>query len=109
MERVPAGSVFGRAELIYTLYDGDGCSAERDIQRLKAVVEGLQLLEDDYLGGLGTRGSGKVQLTDIRVQVRSRADILSKPREAGQGSYASLAELIAGLPALQNALTGLMA
>lgn len=79
MERVPAGAVFGGkdergseqpAELVYSIYSGEGCDAQKDAERLKVIVEGLQLLEDDYLGGLGSRGSGKVKLGNIKVAVR---------------------------------------
>ncbi|MDT8898616.1 type III-A CRISPR-associated RAMP protein Csm3 [Thermanaerothrix sp. 4228-RoL] len=70
MERVPAGTEFGPAELVYSLYDGDGCDVQKDIEHLRTLVEGLQLLEDDYLGGLGSRGSGKVKLENITVALR---------------------------------------
>jgi CRISPR-associated protein Csm3 len=109
MERVPAGSVFGPAELIYTVYDGDDCSTAGDIGRLTALVEGMQLLEDDYLGGLGTRGSGKIAFESIRVQVRTKANYLAEAKDVGAGSFASLAELIAHLPALQDELRTVLA
>ncbi|MER3459031.1 MAG: type III-A CRISPR-associated RAMP protein Csm3, partial [Chloroflexota bacterium] len=69
MERVPAGTEFGQAELVYSIYSGDGCDKKCDIERLRVVVEGLRLLEDDYLGGLGSRGSGKVRLKNIQVSL----------------------------------------
>ncbi|MCS7222134.1 MAG: type III-A CRISPR-associated RAMP protein Csm3 [Anaerolineae bacterium] len=76
MERVPAGAIFGPAELVYSVYEGkDGYASiadpKKDVERFRALVEGLQLLEDDYLGGSGSRGSGKVRLQGIRVSVRS--------------------------------------
>jgi len=97
MERVPAGSVFGPAELVYNVYHGSGCDAARDIARLRTLVEGLQLLQDDYLGGLGSRGSGKVQLKDIRVAVRSNGQYLTVPRSVGQEVYADLSALVKDL------------
>jgi CRISPR-associated protein Csm3 len=102
MERVPAGAVFGPAELIYSIYDGDGCDASRDIERLRVVVEGLQLLEDDYLGGLGARGSGKVRLQTIRVQARGGSLTLGEPQTIGK--YDNLAALAAALPTIQAEL-----
>jgi len=95
MERVPAGSVFGPAELVYSIYGGDVSDPLQDIAYLKVLIEGLQLLEDDYLGGLGSRGSGKVALENISVKVRK--DSLSKAQPAGQAKYATLAELAADL------------
>lgn len=75
MERVPAGSTFGGAELVYSIYSGDDCDAGKDVDRLRTVIEGLQLLEDDYLGGLGSRGSGKVRLQGIQVKVRAHGKL----------------------------------
>jgi CRISPR-associated protein Csm3 len=68
LERVPAGAVFGPAELVFSIYD------KADYGRLKHVVDALQLVEDDYLGGAGSRGSGKVQFAEIKVTARARTD-----------------------------------
>jgi CRISPR-associated protein Csm3 len=100
MERVPAGTVFAPAELVYSIYDGDDCDPAKDVDRLETLVKGMQLLEDDYLGGLGSRGSGKVALKDIEVKLRSNSEYLEKPKELGK--YASLKDLIADLKNLQK-------
>ncbi len=68
IERVPAGAVFGPVELVFGVYDS------ADYGRLKWVVDAMQLVEDDYLGGSGSRGSGKVKFENIRVYARSRKD-----------------------------------
>jgi CRISPR-associated protein Csm3 len=68
LERVPAGAVFAPAELVYSVYGAD------DFQRFKLILEALQLVEDDYLGGGGSRGSGKVRFQNIRLSARSRQD-----------------------------------
>ena len=60
IERVPQGSVFA-IEVIYTIYNDD------DIKNLKYLKEGFEFLEDDYLGGNGTRGYGKVNFENIFV------------------------------------------
>lgn len=107
MERVPAGSVFSRAEMVYTIYDGADEEGQpiavptEDVNRLRTVMEGLQLLEDDYLGGLGTRGSGKVTIRSIEITVRGGGDYLAAPKPVGE--YDDLAQLSEGLEdALQN-------
>lgn len=64
LERVPAGAVFSPAELVFSVYQ------DEDFARLRHVIDGLQLLEDDYLGGYGSRGSGKVKFQDLTVSVR---------------------------------------
>ncbi len=66
MERVPAGARFD-FEMIYTIYNG------KDRDNLQKVFEAMQLLEDDYLGGHGSRGSGKVSFEALAVEWRSKA------------------------------------
>lgn len=83
MERVPAGTVFENAEMIFSLYEGDGIDSSQDMDRFKFLLTGLQLLEDDYLGGLGSRGSGKVKLNNVKVKVKS-----SKNYDEAQEVYA---------------------
>jgi CRISPR-associated protein Csm3 len=101
MERVPAGTTFGQAELVYSIYDGAGCDPTQDIARLRTLVEGLQLLEDDYLGGQGTRGAGKVALKDITVTVRN-GNYLADP--AKLGTFDDLSGFIAGLDSLVSSV-----
>lgn len=94
MERVVAGTVFGPGEMVYDIYEVNGQSAQTDIDRLDAVIQGLQLMEDDYLGGFGTRGSGKVQLERIKVFVRGK-DYLNNKHKVGE--YETLEELVKDL------------
>ncbi|MCI0556422.1 MAG: type III-A CRISPR-associated RAMP protein Csm3 [Anaerolineae bacterium] len=64
LERVPADSVFGPFEMIFSIYD------QRDFTLLVNLFEALRLLEDDYLGGSGSRGSGKVKFEGITVTLK---------------------------------------
>ncbi|MEJ5250057.1 MAG: type III-A CRISPR-associated RAMP protein Csm3 [Caldilinea sp.] len=107
MERVPAGAVFGLAEMVYSIYDGEGCDPQRDVAQLAKVVEGLVLLEDDYLGGLGSRGSGKVRLEGIEVSLRSQNGML-KPAQS-LGRFDSLDRLVAALPQVQEQIRSRLA
>ena len=68
MERVPAGAVFDGFELVFSVYE------EGDLERFINVFEAMQLLEDDYLGGQGSRGSGKILFQDLSVSCRARND-----------------------------------
>lgn len=68
LERVPAGAVFGPAEFVFGIY------GKVDYERLKTVIQAMQLVEDDYIGGAGSRGSGKVQFKSIKVFARKRDD-----------------------------------
>lgn len=60
MERVPAGAEFD-FEMVYTVYEAT------DRSNLKRVFEAMQLLEHDYMGGQGSRGSGQVKFAQLRV------------------------------------------
>lgn len=68
IERVPAGAVFKDAEIIYNVYE------EQDKEILKNVFIALELLEDDYLGGMGSRGYGRVSFENIRVFWNKKED-----------------------------------
>jgi CRISPR-associated protein Csm3 len=105
MERVPTGVVFGPAEMVYSLYDGAGCDSQTDLGRLKTVITGLQLLEDDYLGGLGSRGSGKVELVNIKVEVKTSKDY---DQRQAVGEYATLQALVNDYDALKAKITGVL-
>jgi len=65
IERVPAQAEFEGFEMVYSIYHVD------DVARLITVVEAMQLLEDDYLGGLGSRGSGKIAFENLAIYARS--------------------------------------
>ena len=55
MERVPAGAIFNFS-LILDIYEGD---VTEDF--LALINEAFQLIELDYIGGQGSRGSGQVK------------------------------------------------
>ncbi len=55
IERVPAGAKF-KVEIIVNIYEGDN---ERDIFNM--LDNGFDLIENDYLGGSGTRGYGHIK------------------------------------------------
>jgi CRISPR-associated protein Csm3 len=65
-ERVPAGAVFD-LEMVFRLYDtGDG--GARDRECLNWLLAGLHLLEQDALGGSGSRGYGRIRFEDLTVR-----------------------------------------
>ncbi len=59
LERVPADTVFAPMELVFNLYLPD------DVALLEHLLTAMQLVEDDYLGGQGSRGSGKVRFEEL--------------------------------------------
>ena len=66
LERVPAGAEFGLF-LILNVFEGD-----EEIKLLNKVYEGLTLVQNDYLGGKGTSGSGEVSIVVNEVSYKDR-------------------------------------
>lgn len=64
-ERVPAGAVFGPMEMSFAFYE------KEDVRRFGLLLRAMQLLEEDYLGGQGSRGSGKVSFQDLTISCRT--------------------------------------
>lgn len=61
-ERVPAGAEF-EVEFIINVWDNDNDGAEL----VKLLKKGIALLENDYLGGSGTRGYGQVKFSELKA------------------------------------------
>ncbi|WP_457635360.1 type III-A CRISPR-associated RAMP protein Csm3 [Persephonella sp.] len=64
-ERVPAGSEF-EVEIVYEVFE------DADHKRLKILFEGMKRLEDNYLGGGGSRGNGRVKFEEIQLIYKSK-------------------------------------
>lgn len=60
IERIPRGSEFD-FEIIFSVYEGD--EEKNFIELLKS----MKILEDNYLGGSGTRGYGKIRFNEINI------------------------------------------
>jgi len=63
IERVPAGAVFEGEYIVQYLEDTD---QDNDFEEL--VKKGFKLLENNYLGGSGSRGYGKVEFEIINQE-----------------------------------------
>ncbi|MCL0091744.1 type III-A CRISPR-associated RAMP protein Csm3 [Dehalococcoidales bacterium] len=87
MERVPAGAVFSDMELIYGIYKA------QDIDRFENLLEAMQLVEDDYLGGLGSRGSGKVKFKELELWCKAKQDYSKEIKYSGE-PFPSLKDLL---------------
>lgn len=66
-ERVPAGAVFD-FQMIYNIL------SIQDIEFFNEVMLSLELLEDDYLGGNGSRGYGRVQFQNLSILLKTIQD-----------------------------------
>lgn len=61
IERVPAGTVFD-LEIVLRVFED-----QEQEQHLDIIKKGLKLLQNDALGGYGSRGGGRVKFFDLKV------------------------------------------
>ena len=61
IERVPAGAIFSLEVVLRSFEEGE------DTEHLDIIKKGLRLLENDALGGYGSRGSGRIKLFDLKI------------------------------------------
>jgi len=100
VERVPAGVVFF-GEMAFHLF------AKEDPELLKVVFEGMRLLEDDYLGGYGSRGSGKVRFENIEVILRPKAYYFREGLEESLTQKTTVQDILADYGNIKQKLSGL--
>jgi len=86
LERVPAGARFRFRMVLDVL-----CPEDRAL--LARVVEGLRLLEDDALGGGGSRGNGRIAFSSLNLSWRSKDYYASGSTEASLLTGSDLAGL----------------
>ncbi|MDI9358635.1 MAG: type III-A CRISPR-associated RAMP protein Csm3 [Phycisphaerales bacterium] len=77
IERVPAGAEFS-LELILNIFEG-----EDEQELMKGVFTALKLVEDDYLGGGGSRGNGQVKFSIAKLYEKD-GDYYKNLREKGK-------------------------
>jgi len=63
---------------------------EEDKALAARLLEGLRLLEDDTLGGGGSRGSGRVRFANLKLVWRNRAFYSTGGAETALASAADL-------------------
>ena len=102
MERVPAGAIF-EFGMIYNVFN------ESDKNNLKEVFKAMELLEDDYIGGSGSRGYGKVKFEDIGIYWNSKADYESgevniEQKEPINGDYKTPASIVKNFEAIKETI-----
>jgi CRISPR-associated protein Csm3 len=100
VERVPAGVVFF-GEMAFHLF------TKEDPELLKVVFEGMRLLEDDYLGGYGSRGSGKVRFENIEVILRPKAYYFREGLEERLTQKTTVQDILADYDNIKQKLSGL--
>lgn len=93
-ERVPAGALF-KFEMVVDIYNVDAQKAPGSgIPLAKLYMEylreGLRLLEDDYLGGQGSRGYGQVKVELESITERTAEDYRSDSSQKRKSGYAGM-------------------
>ena len=74
LERVAPGVEFD-FEIVYRIIDtGDGGSTDEKYFA-EVVLEGLKLLQNDYLGGGGSRGNGQIEFKDLVDENRTKIEL----------------------------------
>lgn len=68
MERVPAGTEFA-VEFVINVWDND-----KEEELMKLFKKGLNMLENDYLGGSGSRGYGQIVFGELKKTEYSDAN-----------------------------------
>lgn len=96
IERVPAGAEFGPMELIISLY------TPSDVDLLELLLDGMTLLEDDYLGGHGARGSGKIEFYKLQVYIKAGGGAYRSGVKMDQPVYENLAALSQALAEVRS-------
>jgi CRISPR-associated protein Csm3 len=86
LERVPAGARFRVRMVLDVLCEEDKALAAR-------LFEGLRLLEDDALGGGGSRGSGRVRFANLKLTWRGSTFYSSGGSETELAASADLAQV----------------
>jgi len=96
LERVPAGASFKLRLVLDVL-----CAEDKEL--VATLIQGLSLLEDDTLGGGGSRGSGRVRFANLKLTWRNAA-FYKGGAETEAASAVDLAALRALTPDLAQKL-----
>lgn len=69
----------------------------------------MRLLEDDYLGGHGSRGSGKISFMNLKVDWRStafyRSGSATEAKAEINGEFRTVADILKNFDSLKAAIT----
>ena len=71
---IPVNTEFSM-EMVYRIFDVNKDRGKRDCENFKYIIEGLELIEENYLGTGGARGRGKVIFSDLSVCLNRKDNI----------------------------------
>ena len=103
LERVPAGARFC-FEIVYNVETDDKTKVEEDVNNL---LTSLRLLEDDALGGHGSRGYGKICFHFDKITGR-KTDYYRATNQQGQGAVCTEIQEAKTIDNCRNNLTEIL-
>lgn len=74
LERVVPGVQFS-FELVFRVIDMDDGGTQDEKLFNDVVLDGLRLLQNDYLGGGGTRGNGRIAFIDLKDEIGKQIEL----------------------------------
>lgn len=89
IERVPAGAKFS-FEFVYNIYD------KKDIENFKYIRQAINLLEDDYIGGNGSRGYGQIKFETTKIKYKSAKSYINEENAISLSSLDEINEIKIG-------------
>lgn len=82
IERVPAGAEFKLEMILNIIDDGELYKEYPDLKNedseqlyIETIKRGMALLENDYLGGSGSRGYGQIKFEDVKFEEVNLNDV----------------------------------
>jgi len=100
LEKVPAGAKFN-FEIAYNVL------RESDIRYINVLFKTLRMLEDDYLGGNGSRGYGKIIFENINLAFKS-VEYYREEEKAYEEKIDSLSEFMWSQSSMNKKITELL-
>ena len=83
LERVPAGSIF-TGEIVIDLYETPSIEEYQDIagNAMKLLLQGMVAVESSYMGGSGSRGSGRIAFKNFKIKHIPTSYFTTPPKES---------------------------
>ncbi|MCS7244232.1 MAG: type III-A CRISPR-associated RAMP protein Csm3 [Candidatus Calescibacterium sp.] len=103
-ERVPAGAKFNM-EIVVNRFQVDNVDDSTNF--LEETLIAMKLLEDDYLGGQGTRGYGRVKFIDLFIQYRDINYYSNKSTNIKEMRFNSLSDIFDGKTLIKTRISDL--
>lgn len=101
LERVPAETEF-TFEMVFSIYQ------DKDKTFVKELIGVMRNLEDDYLGGSGSRGSGKVAFKALEVIIRPTTSYLDTAQKGEMIKATDLADLLGKFGEVDKAVSAII-